>query len=92
MNRKMRRQTDKMAKGKLTDSQFKAFKDNTIQQVAYDMANKIIDKTWFKLEQFLRISMRENRISEERIDKVLDGLINKSKKFAFEEADKNGEV
>lgn len=92
MNRKNRRHMDKLAKGKLTDKQFSDFKEKTIQQVAAVTADKIIDKTWQKLELFLRESMRENRISEERINKVLDGLIEKSKEFAIKEVTEDGEV
>lgn len=67
MNRKMRRKQDKKLKKILTPEQFSELKEEATNQIV----EKKVDDIWRKMSGVLVQIMRENRISQERIAKIV---------------------
>ncbi|MFT9496626.1 hypothetical protein [Anaerosolibacter sp.] len=67
MNRKMRRKQDKKLKKILTDEQFSELKEEATNQIV----EQKVDDIWRKMSGVLVQIMRENRISQERIAKIV---------------------
>lgn len=71
MNRQQRRSTSKEAKKKLSNEQFKAFKDMANEKVISMETDRRVTETFNKFTKDLIVAMREHRISEDRIFKVV---------------------
>lgn len=80
LNRQQRRKLNKETKTKLTDKQYKDFMQQANEETIKLEVNKKLDRIWTEIEKYLIESMRENRISEERIAKILAGVLEKTKK------------
>jgi len=76
MNRAMRRKMEKQLKGKLTDEQFQKIYDRAFHERVEERVSEI----WEKMSPLLVKIMRENRISKERIRKILMEFLNEIKK------------
>lgn len=74
MNRAQRRAIDKQVKKRLTDEQFKELKDEAFELRVKEEVDKFIGNfiTVFKP------AMRENKISDERADKIIMDVVNKA--------------
>jgi len=71
MNRAMRRKMDKQLRTKLTDEQFQELKSKTISEMIDIEVKRRLDDTWSKMSSVLIEIMRKNRISQERIHKIV---------------------
>lgn len=76
MNRELRRKQQKELKSKLTDEQFKMIYDRAF----HEMVEQRVSEIWEKMSPLLVETMRENRISEDRIRKILTLFLEKTKK------------
>ncbi|WIF95147.1 hypothetical protein [Caminicella sporogenes] len=68
MNRAMRRKKEKMLKRSLTKEQFERLHDEAINLVVQRKVGEI----WQKMSPFLIKAMRNNRVSEERVAKIIN--------------------
>lgn len=77
MNRAMRRKADKDLRSKLTNQQYKDFKNKAIEEYIQEEIKKGRDKTTEILSESLQdvLSKKEYRISESRRNCILDDFI-----------------
>jgi hypothetical protein len=77
MNRAIKRKMDKNLKSKLTDDQYKDFKDKTVQEYIEKEIRKSREKTALLLSESLTevLSKKEYRISENRKNNILIDFI-----------------
>lgn len=68
MNRKLRRKANKLARKKLSEKDYKEFKDGLIAEAATIQAEQRFETF---VENFI-LAMKKNHISEERIIKIID--------------------
>lgn len=77
MNRATRRKTDKELRSKLTDEQYKNFKDKAIQEYIESEIEKGRNKTTLMLTESLEevLSKKDYRISEDRKNRILNDFL-----------------
>lgn len=78
MNRSTRRKLDKEARRKFTPEQYNDFRSDVQFTYIKDEVDKMAQKALSDMVEILPIVLRENRISEQRVDKILKDF---SKKF-----------
>lgn len=91
MNRTMRRKLEKQAKRKLTDEQFKEYKNMAFNEIMELEVIRRCDNVWRKMSKVMIEVMRENRISEERTEKMVKAMAERLRQIVDEEkgGDKN---
>lgn len=71
MNRAMRRKSDKQSRKKLTPEQFKEFTADTVETFIRQEIDKMSAKVIEDVAEILPRVLRNNRISEQRVSKIL---------------------
>lgn len=72
LNRAQRRKRDKLFKSKLTNEQFEALQEEAQTRMIADRVASGVQEIWGKFSLVLIERMRANRISEERINKIIN--------------------
>lgn len=85
MNRTMRRKLEKQAKRKLTDEQFKEYKNMAFNEIMELEVIRRCDNVWRKMSKAMIEVMRENRISEERTEKMVKAMAERLRQIVDEE-------
>ncbi|SHF16816.1 hypothetical protein [Caloramator proteoclasticus] len=85
MNRAMRRKMEKQVRSKLTDKQFQEYKNWSVNATIEEEVVRRCDNVWGKMTKALIEVMRENRISEERTQKMLEEMAKRLRKIVNEE-------
>lgn len=85
MNRTMRRKLEKEAKKKLTDEQFKEYLNLANNETIEIEVIRRCDNVWRKMSKAMIEVMRENRISEERTEKMVKAMAERLRQIVDEE-------
>ena len=75
MNRAMKRKMDKGVKRKLTPEQYKDFTSQATIEYVKEETDRLSQKVIGDIIDLLPVVLRKNRISEERVEKILTEFV-----------------
>jgi hypothetical protein len=75
MNRKQRRNVEKKVRTKMTDSQYLEYKVWVLEETINIEIERRVKLIWDGIINDIMVSMKEHRISEERIGKIVSRVV-----------------
>lgn len=91
MNRQQKRKMFKEARSKLTDEQFERYKNMAVNETINFEVERRVSDIWRKMSGELINIMRTNRISEERIKKIVSEFAEEMEKQFKNENEGDGD-